>query len=80
MHAFLAAEVVMECWSRGKKGSCVQLTKAMRTQVHAYCSFHTDSALNIAGRGTIQKYHTVPEYGRVGHALPTTKVKSSLKR
>ena len=43
MHAFLAAEVVTECWSRGKKGSRAQHMKTMLlvgTQVREYGSFH----------------------------------------
>ena len=36
-------------------------------QVHAYGSFHNDSAQTIARRGTIQMYHTLPEHDRVGY-------------
>ena len=46
--------------------------------MRAHGSFHNDSAQIIARRGTIQKYHTVPEHGMVGHVLPTAKGKSSL--
>ena len=49
------------------------------TQVSAYGSSHNDSVRTIAHRGTIQKYHTVPEHGRVGYVLPIAKVMSSVK-